>query len=282
MKYINNILKITIILLIIFLTATSISASQHTDLDNGVNDDSGIVKISSEDDDDWDMDDEDIDEDEDDDWDMDDEDIDEDEDDDDWDIDDDEDFEYDNENITDFQILSIDIPYYLENYGNNTSNWTNTQEFQTQYQTYLKNPENYTLNPNLEGYETYQKIYDSITSTFAKYNLTQNQTEYFSFMIIYYLNNYGNVSANYTWNESESFENATRMHCFTCYFASGCFAITDYNDYYNILFFNEFDDESDDDNLTSTVINDEFKTPPHEFNIFALLAMFVMVICMII
>jgi predicted GNAT superfamily acetyltransferase len=30
-------------------------------------------------------------------------------------------------------------------------------------------------------------------------------------MIIYYLNHYGNVSANYTWNESESFENFTLL-----------------------------------------------------------------------
>lgn len=121
----------------------------------------------------------------------------------------DEDFE-DDDNYTDFYFLEFKITSYLQQYGNCSSfNWTESEHFQSEYLIYLSNPSNYTLNQSAEGYETYLKIFDSITSTFGDYNLTENETEYFKFMIIYYLNNYGNVSANYTWNESDDFANYT-------------------------------------------------------------------------
>ena len=99
---------------------------------------------------------------------------------------------------------------YLERYGNcSEDNWTESESFHDEYQIYLANSSDYTLNESAEGYNTYLKIFDSITSTFGDYNLTNNQTMFLKFLIIYYLNNYGNVSANYTWNKSESFENYT-------------------------------------------------------------------------
>ena len=116
----------------------------------------------------------------------------------------DEDFEW---NISDFELLTSSITLYLNRYGNATENWTSSQEFSNEYQIYLSNPSNYILNNESEGYETYLKIYDSITSTFNLYNITENETEYLKFMIIFYLNHYGNVSENYTWNESDEFFN---------------------------------------------------------------------------
>ncbi|MBQ8017709.1 MAG: hypothetical protein IJ258_06340 [Methanobrevibacter sp.] len=111
---------------------------------------------------------------------------------------------------SDFDHLKVKITYYLDRYGNcSEHNWTESEEFLNEYQIYLINPSNYTLNESSEGYQTYLKIYDSITSTFGDYNLTQNETAYLKFMVIFYLNHYGNVSANYTWNESESFANYT-------------------------------------------------------------------------
>ena len=116
----------------------------------------------------------------------------------------DEDFEW---NMSDFDLLTSSITFYLDRYGNATENWTSSQEFSDEYQIYLSNPSNYVLNNESNGYETYLKIYDSITSTFDIYNLTENQTDYLKFMIIFYLNHYGNVSENYTWNESDEFFN---------------------------------------------------------------------------
>ena len=74
-----------------------------------------------------------------------------------------------------------------------------------EYQIFLNNSSNYTLNKSLEAYETYLKIFDSVNSTFKDYNLTENETQYLQFMVIYYLNHFGNVSANYTWNETDEF-----------------------------------------------------------------------------
>ena len=151
------------------------------------------------DEDDSDEDDED-DEGEDDDFDEDDDDL----DDDDWDED------SDDSNLTDYEFLEYKILSYLDQYGNCTDeNWTESEDFINEYQSYLSDPSSYALNESAEGYQTYLKIYDSITSTFDDYNLTENETAYLKFLIIYYLNHYGNVSANYTWNESESFENFT-------------------------------------------------------------------------
>lgn len=125
-------------------------------------------------------------------------------------LDDDEDYDY---NYTDFDYLKQKIIYYLDKYGNCSSDdWTESDDFLNEYQMYLLNPDNYTLDENAEGYKTYLKIYESITSTFGDYNLTENETAYLKFMVIFFLNHYGNVSANYTWNESESFENFT-MPC---------------------------------------------------------------------
>ena len=109
-----------------------------------------------------------------------------------------------------YDYLEYKIISYLERYGNcSEDNWTESESFHDEYQIYLANSSDYTLNESAEGYNTYLKIFDSITSTFGDYNLTNNQTMFLKFLIIYYLNNYGNVSANYTWNESESFENYT-------------------------------------------------------------------------
>ena len=207
-RHLKNILKISIILMLLIVVAGSAYAA----------DDSQSKTTDSLDDDfelDEDLDDdlEDIDEDLDD-----DEDIEEDLDDDlgddlgdDEDIDDDLDDDLDEYNDTDLDINMSDYDYlefkilrYLEKYGNCTDeNWTSSERFINDYQLYLKNPSNYTLNESAEGYQTYLKIYDSITSTFKDYNITENETEYLKFLIIFYLNNYGNVSANYTWNETE-------------------------------------------------------------------------------
>ncbi len=109
-----------------------------------------------------------------------------------------------------YDYLEYKIISYLERYGNcSEDNWTESESFHDEYQIYLANSSDYTLNESAEGYNTYLKIFDSITSTFGDYNLTNNQTMFLKFLIIYYLNNYGNVSANYTWNKSESFENYT-------------------------------------------------------------------------
>ena len=109
-----------------------------------------------------------------------------------------------------YDYLEYKIISYLERYGNcSEDNWTESESFHDEYQIYLANSSDYTLNKSAEGYNTYLKIFDSITSTFGDYNLTNNQTMFLKFLIIYYLNNYGNVSANYTWNKSESFENYT-------------------------------------------------------------------------
>ena len=115
------------------------------------------------------------------------------------------------------------ILLYLEKYGNVTDeNWIESQDFLDEYQVYLNDPSKYTLNETLEGYQTYVKIFDSITSTFGDYNITENETAYLKFLIIYYLNHFGNVSANYTWNESESFENFTPEIYYCTAFAMGC------------------------------------------------------------
>lgn len=114
----------------------------------------------------------------------------------------------DDYNYSDFDYLKLKVTLYLDKYGNCSDyNWTESEEFLNEYQIYLLNTSEYKLNESAEGYNTYLKIFDSITSTFEDYNLTENETDYLKFMVIFYLNKYGNVSANYTWNESESFAN---------------------------------------------------------------------------
>ncbi len=118
--------------------------------------------------------------------------------------------------LTEFDYLILKMQYYFMKYGNNSDlKWIETDDFYNEYQIYLDNPSNYTFNESAEGYETYLKIFDSITSTFCDYNLTENQTDYLKFMIIYYLNHFGNVSANYTWNESDDFRNFTHFWAVT-------------------------------------------------------------------
>ena len=205
MKYIKNLFKISIVFLFLIVCLGSIYASDNsqTDLNDVSDDDFDLVEV----DDDFEdeelnadsQDDSDDDSDEDWDDDLDDEAI----------TDDVEDNESDY-TYSDFDHLKVKITYYLDRYGNcSEHNWTESEEFLNEYQIYLINPSNYTLNESSEGYQTYLKIYDSITSTFGDYNLTQNETAYLKFMVIFYLNHYGNVSANYTWNESESFANYT-------------------------------------------------------------------------
>lgn len=225
MKHIKNILKISILLLLLLVCVGSIYAADNNqtvlsslndddfDLDEYLDDDSDwddtldedLEDDDVDDDSDWDDSlDEDLDDgddlDEDDDLDLDDGDLDE----------DDEDYNESDYNFTDFDYLKLKITYYLDKYGNySTHNWTESEEFINEYQIYILNTTAYKLNESAEGYETYLKIFESVTSTFGEYNLTENETEYLKFMVIFYLNHYGNVSANYTWNESDDFNNFT-------------------------------------------------------------------------
>ena len=191
---IKNIFKISIIILILLLSISSIYASD--DLDEADDDEDFNDNFDLDDD----MDDEDLD-DSDEYDDIDDEDLD-DSDEYDEDLDD-----FEEENITDFDYLKYKLSSYLTKYGNESgNNWTLSQEFLDEYEIYLTNSFDYTLNESSEAYQTYLKIFDSVTSTFNEYNLTENETEYLKFMIIFYLNHYGNLSENYTWNESDEFD----------------------------------------------------------------------------
>lgn len=199
--------------MLLILSVGSIYASENSDftLDDNLDDDFELDEGLDDDSDsnDEELDDEDL-EDDDDDWG-------DDSDDDEEDLDDglgddlDEDFDDDvngSDYLKSYEYLEFKVISYLDRYGNcSDENWTQSQEFLNEYQIYLSNPSNYTLNESAEGYETYLKIFDSITSTFGEYNLTENETEYLKFLIIFYLNHYGNVSANYTWNESDEFSN---------------------------------------------------------------------------
>lgn len=223
MKYFKNIFKIAIILILLMVAVGAVSAADNSDstisdspddfeLDEDLDDDPDDEDDEFEDDDDSD------DEDDEDEEFEDDAEDDEEEDDDSVDDDLDEDF-----NESDYDYLEMKILLYLEKYGNVTDeNWTESQDFLDEYQVYLNDPLKYTLNETLEGYQTYVKIFDSITSTFGDYNITENETAYLKFLIIYYLNHFGNVSANYTWNESESFENFTPEIYYCTAFAMGC------------------------------------------------------------
>ena len=207
MKYFKNIFKIAIILILLMVAVGAVSAADNSDstisdspddfklnedLDDGPNDDSDEGDDDSEDD----------------------------EDDDEF---EDDDFNDSDSDYSDYDYLEMKILLYLEKYGNVTDeNWTESQDFLDEYQVYLNDPSKYTLNETLEGYQTYVKIFDSITSTFGDYNITENETAYLKFLIIYYLNHFGNVSANYTWNESESFENFTPEIYYCTAFAMGC------------------------------------------------------------
>lgn len=245
-----------------------------------------------EDEDDWD---DDLD-DEDDDFEDDDEGFEDDDDEDDDSEDEDEDDDIDDleedYNYSDFDYLKLKITLYLDKYGNCSEyNWTESEEFLTEYQVYLLNTTEYKLNESAEGYRTYLKIFDSITSTFEDYNLTENETGYLKFMVMFYLNRYGNVSANYTWNESESFANFTILDYDVL---SALLAGTvgkasfsepvkylelfkEYNPIYMPLTNSTDVNQTSTDNLTGVHVENMF-----EGNIFILVLMIIMVILVII
>ena len=230
MKYFKNIFKIAIILILLMVAVGAVSAADNSDstisdspddfklnedLDDGPNDDPESDDDSEDEEGDEEDDGSDDEGDE-----FEDDDDSEDEEDDEF---EDDDFNDSDSDYSDYDYLEMKILLYLEKYGNVTDeNWTESQDFLDEYQVYLNDPSKYTLNETLEGYQTYVKIFDSITSTFGDYNITENETAYLKFLIIYYLNHFGNVSANYTWNESESFENFTPEIYYCTAFAMGC------------------------------------------------------------
>ena len=225
MKYFKNIFKIAIILILLMVAVGAVSAADNSD------------STISDSPDDFELD-EDLDNDPDDgeDDEFEDDDPDDEDDEDDEFEDDDEDDDSENDDLdgdfneSDYDYLEMKIIQYLEKYGNVTDeNWTESQDFLNEYQVYLSDPSNYTLNETLEGYQTYVKIFDSITSTFGDYNITENETAYLKFMIIYYLNHFGNVSANYTWNESESFEYFIPKFYYCTAFAMGSASADDFS-----------------------------------------------------
>ena len=121
----------------------------------------------------------------------------------------------DMDDVNDFGYVEFKVISYLGKYGNcSQENWTQTDEFNSLYQKYLLDNSSYCLNESDENYETYLKIYNSIVKTFKDYNLSDNETEYLKFLIMYYLNNYGNCS-NYTWNESDEFDRYCPYFFFT-------------------------------------------------------------------
>ena len=225
LRYFKSIFKISIILLLLIITVGSISATDSSDsaIDDSQDNDFDLDEDLDDGSDD-DSDDEDLDEDLDDDDDLDDSD------DEDWDDDFDEsDFDY-----TDYDYLEMKILLYLDKYGNVTDeDWTESEDFLNEYQIYLADPSNYTLNESAEGYNTYVKIYESITSTFGDYDLKENETAYLKFLIIYYLNNYGNVSANYTWNESDEFYNFHPKIAYLMESGMACGSASDIEDSFN-------------------------------------------------
>ena len=160
-----------------------------------------------EDEDDTDYEDED-DEDYEDEDDYDDEDYEDDEDLDDEDYYDDEDDE-DYEEISSFDYYNDRILKYLEKFGTAPEDWYMEEDFNNTYKLYLEDPSSYTLDEENENYETHLKIYDSIFSTLEETDLENNETSYFKFLVMYYLNNYANTT-NYTWDENDSFENFLR------------------------------------------------------------------------
>lgn len=291
MRYIKNILKISIFLLLLVVCVGSIYAADDSQSDVGeslIDDDFDL---------DEDLDDEDLEDDwEDDEWDGDDdEDLNGDDDDwDDEDLDDDDDWDDYNESeddFSDFDYLKFKITYYLDRYGNcSYHNWTESDEFLGEYQIYLANSSDYKLNESAEGYETYLKIFDSITSTFGDFNLTENETDYLKFMVIFYLNHYGNVSANYTWNESESFANYTPPFYILGHYATSASAscpkcddelsVASYSPFYAPL--NSY--LPDDVNQTSTNANQTSVEvqKSSDFNIFMLILILALMILIVI
>ena len=271
LKYIKNIFKISIVLLLLLICVGSIYAADTNHSSLGVGSDIDDL------DDDYEWDDV-LDDDLDDDYEWDD-DLDG--------IEDDNDTS-DDYNFTEFDYLQLKINYYLYNYGNYSYfNWTDSEEFLNEYSLYLINPSNYTLNNCSEGYETYLKIFDSIISTFPEYNLTENETDYLKFMVIFYLNHYGNVSANYTWNESESFANFSFPYYLSS-IAEIAKAIPQHSEFrYSNVYapsFYLYENDSTDVNQTS-IDTPSYAEPQYsnsEVNIFLLILIFVFLIVVMI
>ena len=164
MKHFKTIFKISLILILLIITVGSIYAADDADsqVSDYSDDDDFELDDDLDDEDDEDSDEDDWEDEDEEDW----EDEDDDEDDDDWEDEDDEDDDWDDEddsNYTDFDFLEYKIIAYLDQYGNCTDeNWTESEDFLKEYQIYLTDPSNYTLNESAEGYKTYLKIYDSI------------------------------------------------------------------------------------------------------------------------
>ena len=290
MKYIKNIFKISIVLLLLLICVGSIYAADTShfslgtgsDMDDfddlegddlsGLDDDDGGDYGLDDDLEDYDCDDDDCDDN------LDDYDFD--------DIEDDNDTS-DNYNFTEFDYLRLKINYYLYKYGNcSYFNWTDSEEFLNEYSLYLIDSSNYTLNNCTEGYETYLKIFDSIISTFPEYNLTENETDYLKFMVIFYLNHYGNVSANYTWNESENFANFSFRYLSSIAEIAKVISFHSefkYSNVYNPLFYPYGNNSTD---VNQTAINSPIYAEPQyssgEVNIFLLILIFVFLIVVMI
>ncbi len=138
--------------------------------------------------------------------------------------------------------MKYGIISYLEYNGNSSDvDWAESDDFYAQYQIYLANPENYTLNQSSENYEIALKIYNSITSSFEHFNLTDNETAYLKFLIIYYLNNYGGNLSEYD-NYSFEFSHIMLM--------AGCF---NYNESADEFVGNNFSKFNDLNNIKTLI-----------------------------
>ena len=211
-----------------------------------------------EDEDDMDYDDEDEEDDED----FDDEDYEEDYDEDDEDYEDYEDYE----DISSFDYYNDRILKYLEKFGNAPEDWYMEEDFNKTYKLYLEDSSSYSLDEENENYETHLKIYDSIFSTLERTDLEDNETNYFKFLVMYYLNNYANTT-NYTWDEEDSFEKFlgdldTDMFTSMAFPGAGKQALKHFNSNKKINPFNHISylniisganaNETDDDNANKT------------------------------
>lgn len=260
----------------------SLNDNSEDDFDLDEFDDEEIDE-SDDGDDDWDLDDDNDDDD------LDDSDDDLDDDFDDYeDLDDDIDFNESDYIYSDFDYLKFKITFYLDRYGNcSDHNWTESEEFLSEYQIYLLNPSNYTLNESSEGYETYLKIYDSVTVTFKDYNLTENETGYLKFMVIFYLNHYGNVSSNHTWNESESFANYTPpLYLLGAIFKDVAMELTSQESAFNVhsSYYSIYSPLSNSTDVNQTVTDNLVNDVPHDsqdYNIFVVLVLVIILMILI-
>lgn len=187
-------------------------------------------------------------------------------------------------NCNDFNHLNLRILIYLEKFGNcSDENWTQSEDFISKYQAYLVDNTSYELDKNNENYETYLKIYNSIVSTFDG-NLTDNETAYLKFLIMYYFNNYGNCS-NYTWNESDEFSQFYPSYLVTALFDTSSISAhagnnqyTNFNNQMLVPFVGVESNSTSNNNVTS--LNQQNNSI--DSNLFVLLFVILMLILMII